>query len=533
MTRLVGTFARVMLFTGILSCDAADLYHLGGIVVDTETGSPLPRARVVVLRTGTTQVVARQTTGADGKFGFDLPPGKFNLQAGIRDLVQAYGVRAPDSRVGTSIITGPDQDTSNLIFRWFPPGAISGKVLDEAGEPVESALVQLLRSTVVNGHRVVNTSGWVRTDDRGEYRFGSLSGGSFFLAVTGTPWYSSRGVYDVQASHPPLAYNPVYFPSTSDLSSAAPLMLKPGQEAHADFRLAIVSGATLSVKHDAPREMRGSIGLMTEGIGGRDGFQRQDSFTGGLPVHTFASVPPGRYLVRVTGTLGTSDFSARRSIDVNGSDVTIELDVRPVPAVSGTVKLKNAAAKPGRTLLASLVREDTGAAISTVVRADGSFVFPSVAVAKYRPAIRGMDGYFASEIHVEGAEFHAGVVDLVEGESVTIRMVASDEIGRLQGFVMRGDVAIEGVMVVLAPADASTDQLRYRGFQTDSDGSFDFQNVPAGDYLLLAVEDTGLEYANPSAMRPYLSKAKPVHIEAHCVYSERIPLVMSTVENHR
>ena len=90
------------------------------------------------------------------------------------------------------------------------------------------------------------------------------------------------------------------------------------------------------------------------------------------------------------------------------------------------------------------------------------------------------------EIHVEGAEFHAGVVDLVESESVTIRIVASDEIGRLMG-----------------------------------------------DYLLFAVEDTGLEYANPTAMRPYLSKAKPVHIEAHSVYSERIPLAMSTVENHR
>jgi hypothetical protein len=283
------------------------------------------------------------------------------------------------------------------------------------------------------------------------------------------------------------------------------------------------------VKHDAPREMKGLIGLLTEGIGGRDGFQRQDSFLGALPVHTFASVPPGRYLIRVTGSLGASDFSARRTVDVNGSDVTIELEVRPVPTVSGTVKLKNPNAKPGRTLLASLVREDTGATISTVVRADGSFEFPSVAVARYRPSIRGMDGYFASEIQVEGADFNAGVLDLAEGQSVTVRMVASDEIGRLQGFVMRDDKPIEGVLAVLAPANGSANPLRYRGFQTDSDGSFDFQNVPADDYLLFAVEDTGLEYANPAAIRQYLSKAKPVRIEVHGVHSERISLAVLSI----
>ncbi len=79
-------------------------------------------------------------------------------------------------------------------------------------------------------------------------------------------------------------------------------------------------------------------------------------------------------------------------------------------------------------------------------------------------------------------------------------------------------------MVVLAPASGAHDQVTYRGFQTDSDGSFDFQNVPVGDYLLIAVEDTQLEYANPIAVRPYLTNAKPVHIEAHGVYSEKIPL---------
>jgi len=48
-------------------------YRIAGKVVDAEGGSAVPRARVALLRTGTTQVVARQITGTDGKFSFDVP----------------------------------------------------------------------------------------------------------------------------------------------------------------------------------------------------------------------------------------------------------------------------------------------------------------------------------------------------------------------------------------------------------------------------------------------------------------------------
>jgi hypothetical protein len=64
----------------------------------------------------------------------------------------------------------------------------------------------------------------------------------------------------------------------------------------------------------------------------------------------------------------------------------------------------------------------------------------------------------------------------------------------------------------------------YRGYQTESDGSFDFRDIPAGRYLLFAVDDTGFEYANPAAVGPYLPAAKPVTIEAHGSLTERISI---------
>jgi hypothetical protein len=118
-----------------------------------------------------------------------------------------------------------------------------------------------------------------------------------------------------------------------------------------------------------------------------------------------------------------------------------------------------------------------------------------------------------------------GLVELVDGESVVLRMVASDETGRVQGFVMRGEQPADGMMVVLAPVSESVLATAARGFQTDSDGSFDYQSVPAGDYLLFAVENAALEYSRREAIRPYLGNAERIRVEAHQSYSERITVV--------
>jgi len=528
MTKPSSSFFLVLLSASAVYAQPVK-YRIAGVVVNAESGSPINRSRVVLTRYGTTQALATQITGDDGRFSFEVPEGKFRLEAGTRVARQNYGIGAPDALAGSSIIAGPGQDTGNLVFRWFPRGAISGKVVDSTGDPVESALVQLLQSTVSGGRRMVQSRGWKYTDDRGEYRFGLLTGGSYMLAVTGTPWYSTRRAFP-ETSEPVLAFVPTYFPNTNDISQAGILILKPGMDARADFTLPVGRGANIVVKHDAPKDMKGLISLITEGVGGREGFQRQSRFSGIEQPFQLRAIPPGRYLLRLGGSEGTSDYSARRIIDVNGSELNVELEVRKAPTVSGTVVLKNPKAKPKGTLLASLIREDNFAVLSTAVHADGTFVFPSVAAGRHRLAIRGTDGYFASEVHVEGTQFEGGVVDLQEGEAAKVRMVASDEIGVVQGFAMQEEKPIVGAMVVLAPAGGSTDILRYRGFQTDSDGSFDFQNVPAGDYMLFATADTSVEYANPEVVRLFLTGAKAIHLEPHGTHSEKIPLSEASPE---
>ena len=503
-------------------CQSAELYRVSGIVVNAQTGAPWPRARLAVLRTPGTSVEARQVAGADGGFSFDLPQGIYNLVSGTSDDPQVYGRKTSDMLLGSSIIVAPGQDTSHLVFRWFPTGAISGRVVDEAGEPVEGALVQLVRSAMAAGRRLTATMGWARTDDRGEYRFGRLPGSVYYLAVTGKPWYAGRSEVIDHGSQP-VAYAAVYYPNSAEPAGAAPLALRPGEELRSDFTMRTIPGSAVNVEVESPHEITGSVAIVRDGIGSSDNFLRQERLTGGS--QRLEAVPAGRYQVRVTGTSGNTPVTGRSTIDVTGSDLDVKVMVKPNSVVSGTVRFKNPGVKPQGSVLVSLMEQDSGRSIATAVRPDGSFLFPSAAPEKYWIAIRGTDGYFASEIHVDGAAFSSGVVDLQEGETVTIRLVASDETGRVRGFVMSGDRIVEGALVVLAPAAGSADWSAYAGFQTDHDGSYDFQNVRSGDYLLFAVEDIGLEYTNPKVLRPFLPSAKAVHVEPHGSYSERIPLV--------
>jgi hypothetical protein len=148
-----------------------------------------------------------------------------------------------------------------------------------------------------------------------------------------------------------------------------------------------------------------------------------------------------------------------------------------------------------------------------------------VVTGKYRPTIRGTDGYFASQILAQGVEFRDGVLDLIDGAVATLSLEASGETCAVKGLAMSGGKPSPGAMVVLAPALESAAPEVYRGFVTDSDGTFDWPHVQAGDYVIFAVPGTTFEYTNPAILRRYLKDAKPIRIEPHRSYSQDVEVL--------
>jgi len=518
------------------ACPAADLYRLAGTVINARTNQPVPHAQVYFHKSDAPYPRAPFISGTDGKFSFDVPEGAYVLQAGTRELIESYGEQGQQNGFSSGVVVGPSQDTSNLVFRWYPPAAIAGRVVDESGEPVEGALVQLIRSHVILGRTIARTFGWAHTNDRGEYRLGPIpGGGQYYLAVTGTPWYEAQNAVLLGSpgdSKPSFAFVPVFYPNTSNAAQAAPIVVAPGEEARADFALIPAAGAKVSVTITGADNLTGTLALTRDGIAGIDSFQKSQNiaFYPALRQQQqrpqlISGIPPGHYVVFLTGKSGNSYLAGRTAIDVNGFDVSVEVPLQPISTLTGTLQLANPAMKTAGTMFVTLNLDGGGASQSASVKPDGTFTFAAVGRGAFRIGVGGMAG-FIPKIEVTGADYRDGLLTVTEGETIKAAILFSTETGNLTGFAMNGAKPAPAVLVVLAPAEESRNPSKYRGYQTESDGSFTWNNIPAGDYNVFAVEDTAFEFANVDAVRPYLANAKKITVAAHqSATSQRISVV--------
>ena len=499
---------------------AAQTYRVSGTVVDSESGAPLNRTRVA-LTGGPAGELSVITTG-NGRFSFDMPKGKYTLLAARRDWGLSYGQLGPASGSESAIITGPDQDTSQILFRFRAPGAIHGKVVDEAGEPVASAQVELFYTAINGGMKRLTSIGRAESDDFGDYSWSAIPGGTYYLVATGAPWYFSDQFARSEltnAGRPPAPYAPTYYPGVTDARGATPLVVRPGGEVQADFVLRPAAGANLSfVCPNSP--CTGALKLCAMGLGG---VETVVGTTGMPEPGMIPAVLAGRYVVRYTGDEG----NMRKSVDVAGGDVTVEIVPKPGPSLTGQVSFQDSADPPRHPIYVALLDEDGGKPLTAPLGPDGRFSWTTVAAARVRFLLSSDDGFFVSKMSVDGASVKDGVIEMVDGAKVQLNVVASNETGRLKGVAMDGDKPAPGVTVVLAPATGANDPLRYLGYLTESDGSFDWPSVPAGDYVLFAVDNRELEYANPTISSPYLAGGKRVRIEPHDIQTLNIGLTQA------
>jgi hypothetical protein len=492
---------------------AAQTFPIAGVVVDAASGSPMKRVRVTMNPYGRNNEQSALMTGEDGKFSFDAPKGKFVLMGEYRGSRQPFGQRGPGLGFNVAIFTGPDQDNSNVVFKWYAPGAISGKVVDEHNEPVEGALVQLIRVNVTAGRKMRATAAWAYTDDRGRYRFGQRAGGAYFLTVTGEPWYSKqRGNFgpDREADAQPVpSFAPAYYPNAAEPGAAQAIDLAPGAEMNADFRLTTVTGVNVHIHCEHPQGQQLQVSLVTDGIEGVPTFQRQEWMYGNDQV--IAGILPGRYQLRVDGRNGSG--VARRAIEVGATDLNLDVTLTSLPAISGKVTFPGR--RPRRTVYVRLVDETTNGSVFRALDSNDAFELSNVQPGRHRILLNSVEGFFVASVEVKGAPAKGVLIDLELGAQVKADILASEETGTVKGFVMNGDKPVAGVLAVLVPVKETPDPGDYRSFQTDSDGSFDYQLVRAGDYILFAADRLDLEYRNPAVVREYLASGTRVRVAPH------------------
>jgi hypothetical protein len=110
---------------------------IGGIVIKgtTPVQQSLPNARLELSEGPGTPVVAR--SDGDGRFLFsNVQPGKYRL----------FVTKDRFLRADTKVVLARGQQIRDIVFRLEAAPTVSGRVLDDYGEPVANVLVQALKT---------------------------------------------------------------------------------------------------------------------------------------------------------------------------------------------------------------------------------------------------------------------------------------------------------------------------------------------------------------------------------------------------
>src|SRR5262249_51952535 len=158
-----------------------------------------------------------------------LPSGALTISA----TKPGFLPQNPFLRQSTSVAVGPDAPPA--IIKITPGGVITGRIVDEQGEPLEYLNVHLIRRAPSNGDLFLyNFNGKAyATNDLGIFRIPDLPAGSYFLLVSPSDVTSFHSSSD----NAPLIYPALYYPGVSDPSAATALKITAGHETQANITL--------------------------------------------------------------------------------------------------------------------------------------------------------------------------------------------------------------------------------------------------------------------------------------------------------
>ncbi len=182
---------------------------------DAGTGQPLRKAQVRVFAPELREN-RLATTGADGGYEIkDLAAGRYQLNASKGSFVQLqYGQSRP-FEPGKPLEVANGQTIEKIDFSLPRGGIITGRILDEFGDPASDVQVMAMRYQYVQGRRQLTPVGPPRHDQRHRRvpRVRAASG-QYFLSAT------LRNFSFDAASDDRSGYAPTYYPNGASIADA-------------------------------------------------------------------------------------------------------------------------------------------------------------------------------------------------------------------------------------------------------------------------------------------------------------------------
>jgi hypothetical protein len=491
-------------------------FRVAGKVVSAIDGHPLAQAHILLINTKSPQNPPWIASSDDGHFEFNqVAKGKYSLEGAKRGFIsQSYNQH---EQYSTAIVTGADVPTEDLVLRLMPMAVISVKIVNESGEPVRKAMVMLYREDRSSGVRRIQRFNGSSTDDLGSCEFTRLNAGTYFLSATATPWYAMHPAsvpadgLDKSSSNQihsfDVVYPPTYSGDTSEPESAAPIVIKGGDQAQAEIHLSPVQSLHL-VFSSAENGQYGATmpTLQRLGFDGTEIPQMAEARQVSPGLFEITGIAPGRYKVSLPG-------STPSEVDIasNGQDLS-DVKGEALSTIKASVQIFGEAKIP-QQLYIQLHHGDGKMAAVQMVDENGEVTFANVTPGQYNIfAGTSTKGYSVVKVSPLGGGTSGRSLNVLPGLSLASISLAGGMV-KVEGFAKRAGKGAPGAMVVLVPKNPESNRELFRRDQSDLDGSFNLQGIAQGSYTVVAIEDGwNLDWSLPSVIEPYLKKGKTVTI---------------------
>jgi hypothetical protein len=465
-----------------------------GRVIAGDTGLPLRRAQVRLNSTDLTAGDSHEnrvvTSDADGKYEVrDLPAGRYSVAASKAGYVSvSYGQARPRDQP-KPINLRDAQIVERIDFTLPRGGVITGRVVDEFGEPLSNVQVGAMRSvgSAPQMYPVRSTT----TDDLGEFRLFGLERGDYYVQAT---WRSQNPLASPDEDR--TGYAPTLYPGVIDSKDAQLIPIANGTTASdvvfamLPIKTARITG-TVTDSHGRP--MIGSVMAQQNATSGYMSFGAAIRPDGTFVINGLMA---GDYTLRAEPTRRESDSEvAILQLTLNGEDVqNLQLVASPRPKAAGRILADPAfaAALMGATLTLNAfpVGPMIGMGPMQPARVAEDLTFTLTAYpGRMRIVMNGLPpGFALRAVRVNGTDVTDVGLEFKAGENIAgVEVEVTNRVTTVSGSVRnaRGDAATTYTVVVFA---GDPERLQVRMASPDQEGRFKISGLRPGDYYAIAFE---------------------------------------------